>query len=157
MTEIKNIFISHLHKDDDGLSKLTSLAKEHGLDVRDASISNEKPNNAKDPDYILNSIIKPGINWCSALAVYITPDTRNSEWVEKEIMMAAKLGKRIVGVYAHGHKDCDPPEILTQMADAIVGWNGKNLVDALTGKFNEREDADGKLCAPIPFKHVECG
>jgi len=153
----KNIFISHIHEDDDGLAKLKKLVASRGLTVRDGSINKAKPNNAKNADYILHKIIGPRIRWCSVMVVYITPNTRHSEWVDKEIMRAARLGKRIVGVWAHGHAGCEPPENLTMLADAMVGWNGGRVVDALTGDFNGRESADGSVCAPIPFKRVRCG
>ena len=43
-----------------------------------------------------------------------------------------------------------------KLADAMVGWNGGRVVDALTGNFNGRETKDGEVCAPIPFKRVVC-
>lgn len=152
----KNIFISHIHEDDAGLAKLKSLTRKHGLIVRDGSINKAKPNKAKNADYILHKIIGPRIKWCSVMVVYITPQTKNSGWVDKEIMRAASLGKRIVGVWAHGHAGCEPPTNLTQLADAMVGWDGGRIVDALTGDFNGREAQDGTVCAPIPFKRVVC-
>src|ERR1043166_7956512 len=103
--EIKNIFISHIHEDDDGLTKLKELANKHGLAVRDASINSANPNNAKSPEYIKNDILAPGINWAGTLVVYITPDTKDSEYVNWEIEYAHKANKRIVGVWAAGEKD----------------------------------------------------
>lgn len=153
----KNIFISHIHEDDAGLAKLKTLTRNNGLTVRDGSINKAKPNRAKNANYILNKIIGPRIKWCSVMVVYITPGTKNSEWVNKEILRAASLGKRIVGVWAHGHAGCQPPENLETLADAMVGWNGGRVVDALTGDFNGRETKDGDVCDPIPFKRVVCG
>jgi len=152
----KNIFISHIHEDDEGLAKLKTLTRNHGLTVRDGSINKVKPNKAKNADYILNKIIGPRIKWCSVMVVYITPQTKNSAWVDKEIMRAASLGKRIVGVWAHGHSGCEPPANLKQLADAMVGWDGGRVVAALSGDFNGRETQDGTVCTPIPFKRVKC-
>lgn len=153
----KNIFISHIHEDDAGLAKVKSLARDHGLTVRDGSINKAKPNRAKNAEYILNKIIGPRIKWCSVMVVYITPETKNSSWVDKEIMRAANLGKRIVGIWAHGHAGCEPPSNLTLLADAMVGWDGGRIVDALTGGFSGREKHDGTVCDPLPFKRVVCG
>lgn len=157
MKDSMNIFISHIHEDDDGLAGLKSLARSKGLVVRDGSINKAKPNKAKNADYILHKIIGPRIRWCSTMVVYITPNTRHSEWVGKEIMRAAKLGKRIVGVWAHGHAGCEPPDKLVKLADAMVGWNGNRIVEALKGEFNARENADGTVCEPIHYKRVQCG
>lgn len=157
MAQQMNIFISHVHEDDDELSKLKSLVSMHGLEIRDASITKDKPNNAKNEDYIFNDIIKPGIEWCGVLAVYITPKTKESKWVDKEINLAEKKGKRIVGIWADGHAGCEPPENLKKLADAMVGWKGERIVDALTGNFNEWEDPkSGEVCPPRPFKRVKC-
>lgn len=151
-----NVFISHIHEDDPVLGKLKDIASANGLTLKDASINASKPNQAKSPDYILNKLIRRRINWCSVLPVIITPDTKESEWVKKEIMLAAKLGKRIVGIWPHGHANCEEPEILKQLADSIVPWNGSKIVQALTGEFNGRQNPDGGECTPIPFRRYRC-
>ena len=56
--------------------------------------------------------------------VYVSDRTRHSEWVEWEIDYAQKLGKRIVGVWARGDRNCEIPEALDRHGDAVVGWNG---------------------------------
>lgn len=129
----KNIFISHIHADDDGLQKTKNLVKSKGFDIRDFSINASKPNNAKALDYIKYQILAPRIKQCSVLMVYITPKTKDSYWVNWEIEYAQKLGIRVIGVWAHGHQGCDVPEQLEDAADAIVGWNSDNLVKAITG------------------------
>ncbi len=128
----KNIFISHAHVDDDGLQKTKDLVKSKGFDIRDFSINANKPNNAKAEDYIKYQILAPRIKQCSVLMVYITPQTKDSYWVNWEIEYAQKLGIRIVGVWAHGHQGCNIPESLDNFADAIVGWNSDCLVKAIT-------------------------
>ncbi|MCJ8161999.1 TIR domain-containing protein [Acinetobacter zhairhuonensis] len=130
----KNIFISHVHEDDDGLRKTKDLIKMKGFDVRDFSINSSKPNSAKAEDYIKYQILAPRIRQCSTLMVYITPKTKESHWVNWEIEYAQKLGIRIVGVWAHGHQGCDVPKELENYADAIVGWNSACLVKAINGE-----------------------
>ena len=63
MAETKNIFISHVHEDDDGLGKLKDLVASKGMDVRDSSIHTGKFNEATDPSYIKTQILAPAINW----------------------------------------------------------------------------------------------
>jgi hypothetical protein len=154
--DIKNVFISHIHEDDDGLVKLKELVAKSGLTVRDASINSTNPNNAKDPDYIKAQVLAPQIQWASTLVVYITPDTKNSEWVNWEIEYAEKLGKRIVGVYAHGANECDVPEALEKYADDVQGWNSEGVVAAILGKTNEWHGPSGELRDPRPIKRFGC-
>src|SRR4051812_41333321 len=128
MAERKNVFISHIHEDDAGLTKLKDLLKSKGMEVHDSSIHTGKFNNAKDPDYIKTQILAPAINWAGTFIVYVSPGTKESLWVDWEIEYAAKQGKRIIGVWEHGEKDCDLPPALQEHADAMVGWNGGAIV-----------------------------
>ena len=132
--EVKNIFISHIHEDDDGLAKLKGLVAKHGMQMRDSSITSDKPNRARNEDYIKWKILNPQIEWAGTLAVYVSQDTWESKWVNWEIERAHKLGKRIVGIWEYGAKDCKMPEALEKYADAMVGWNGESIIDAITGE-----------------------
>jgi hypothetical protein len=154
--EIKNVFISHIHEDDDGLVKLKDLIAKGGLTVRDSSINSSNPNDAKDPDYIKSQILAPQIQWASTLLVYITPQTKDSEWVNWEIEYAEKQGKRIVGIYAHSANECDIPEALEKYADDIEGWNSDGIVDAIVGKTNEWHSPSGQIRDPRPIKRFGC-
>lgn len=154
--DTKNVFISHVHEDDDGLAKVKDLASKAGLNLRDSSINSTNPNNANHPDYIKSDILAPQIRWASTLLVYVTPKTKDSEWVNWEIEYAEKQGKRIVGIYAHGAGECDLPEALKKYHDAICGWNGEGLVDAILGESDETRNPDGGLRAPSPIKRFGC-
>ncbi len=154
--EIKNVFISHIHEDDPGLGDLKELAAKHGLEVRDSSITSEKPNDAQDPDYIKQNILAPQIEWASTLVVYISPETKDSEWVNWEIEYAQKLGKRIVGVWEHGENECEVPEALDRYGDALVGWHGESIVDAISGTSNDWYVRGGQLRGSRPIKRYKC-
>lgn len=154
--EIKNVFISHLHEDDAGLADLKKLIESGGLTVRDSSINSSNPNEAKNPDYIKSQILAPQIHWASTLLVYVTPATKNSEWVNWEIEYAEKCGKRIVGVYAHGAAQCDIPEALEKYADDVRGWQSEGIVDAILGKSNEWRLPNGEKREPRPIKRYNC-
>ena len=150
--DIKNIFISHVSEDDKGLDRLKKLCDKHGLDVRDSSITSDKPNNAKDPDYIKNEILRPHIKWCSVLVVYVSEKTKDSPWVSWEIDEAERQGKRIVGVWAHGHAECEVPEALGQFGDAMVGWSGESIVNAICSETSEWYQPDG---APADYRSIK--
>jgi len=138
-----NIFISHIHEDDDHIVAMKALLRERGFDIRDSSINETRPNQAKDPDYIKQEILAPRIDWASTLVVLISPETRGSEWVAWEIEYAQREGKRIVGVWTHGAAECDIPDALDEYADAVVGWQADRIQGAICGDINDWEQSDG--------------
>jgi hypothetical protein len=75
------------------------------IEVRDSSIHTGKFNNATDEHYIKTQILAPAINWAGVFICYVSPQTKNSDWVNWEIEYAAKQGKRIVGVWEPGEKE----------------------------------------------------
>ena len=154
--QLKNVFISHIHEDDAGLAKLKGLLKEHGVTVRDYSIHKDTPNNAHAEDYIKSAILAPRIQRSGTLLVYISPQTKNSDYVAWEIEYAQKQGKRIVGVWAYGEKGCDVPEALDNYADAIVGWTGTNIIDAIEGKVDGSYSPDGTPAAERTITRYKC-
>lgn len=156
MAKSRNVFISHIHEDDHRLAPLKDLLRNSGMEVRDGSIHSEKPNNAKSPDYIMSEILTPRIRWASVLVVLISPDTKDSEWVTREIECAERMGKRIVGVWDHGEAQCDIPPALDQYADAVVGWQGERVKDAIEGRINNREQPDGSAIGPRSVPRYSC-
>ena len=156
MSDVRNVFISHIHEDDHRLTPLKNLLTNAGIEVRDSSIHSEKPNNAKNADYIKSAILRPRIEWASVLVVLITPDTKNSDWVTWEIECATRLGKRIVGVWDHGESQCDIPPALDKYADAIVGWQGDRVKDAIEERINNREQPDGTPTDPRAVPRYTC-
>ena len=78
MAETRNVFISHVHEDDELLPKLQDLIGRAGMDVRDGSINSDKPNDAQNEAYIKQTYLRPRIDWASTLVVLITDDTAQS-------------------------------------------------------------------------------
>lgn len=158
MAEKRNVFVSHIHEDDAGLGDFQRLLADNGMEVRNYSITSDKENNARSPDYIKSGILGPRIDACSTMVVYITPETKNSEWVDWEIERAFKKGKTIVGVWERGEKGCEVPDALKRYYDAIVGWNSDNIIDAINGKYRGTSDADGEpVRERTPIKPHPCG
>ena len=141
--EMRNVFISHIHEDDEGLPRLKNLVARHGMNCRDGSITTGKFNGASNEEYIKYGILKPRIEWASVLVVYISHETKNSDWVNWEIECAHREGKRIVGVWEWGAKDCELPEALERYRDAVVGWNGESIIDAINGDSDDSLTQDG--------------
>lgn len=130
----KNIFVSHYHDDSEGIPDLIDLVKRNGLDMRDSSIYEAKEkNNAHNEDYI-KSLIRPHISWAGTVVVLVGKKTKDSDWVNWEIETAAEKGKRIVGVYLNGCRECPIPEALKKHGDALVGWSSDSIIDAINGE-----------------------
>lgn len=156
VSQTKNVFISHIHEDDEGLGKLKSLLDKAGMKIRDASINALNPNNAKSEDYIKSKILAPQIDWAGTMIVYVSPETKSSDWVDWEIRHAHQKEKRIVGVWAHGCDECELPPALGDLADAVVGWCGNSIVDAINGDCDVWEKPDGSECDVRPIKRHCC-
>lgn len=154
--DLKNVFISHVHEDDDGLRKIKDLVTKNGMGIRDYSINADNPNNAHDENYIKTQILAPRINQCSVLVVYVTPDTKDSAYVDWEIEYAEKAGKRIVGVWAYGEKGCEIPKALSDYHDAVVGWDGNKITDAINGKYDGWDNPDGTPTSPRDIARYSC-
>lgn len=155
--QTKNVFISHVHKDDAGLIKIKELLEKCGMNIRDSSINSSNPNNAKSEDYIKSNILAPQIKWAGTLVVYVSPDTKHSQWVNWEIEYAQKLGKRIVGVWEHGAKDCDLPDALSNYGDSMVGWTGNSIIDAINGEVDVWQKPDGSDFPTRAITRHPCG
>ena len=155
VTSTKNVFISHIHEDDAGLGELKTLLGKNGMAIRDYSINSDNPNNASSESYIKSQILAPRIQACSVMVVYISPGTKNSAYVNWEIEYAQKLGIRIVGVWAHGEKGCDVPDALADYGDAIVGWHGNSIVDAIHGT-DSIEKPDGTKWDRKDIPRAQC-
>lgn len=154
--DIKNVFISHVHEDDEGLADLKDLLSKNGMEVRDSSITADKPNEANSPEYIKSKILGPHIDWASVLIVYVSPETKNSKWVNWEIEYAHKQGKTIIGVWERGASGCEVPEALDHYADALVGWNAEKIIDAINGNYGQFENSDGTPCDRRPIPRHPC-
>ena len=155
--ETKNVFVSHVHEDDEGLGKLKDLLKANGMTIRDYSISSDNPNNAKSEDYIKSQILTPRIQQCATVVVYVSPETKDSDYVNWEIEYAHSKDKQIVGVWAHGEDGCELPKALNKFADAVVGWTGNRIIDAINGKIDGWENPDGSQPSPREIKRYSCG
>lgn len=154
--QTKNVFISHVHEDDAGLKKLKTLLESNGMSIRDYSITSDNPNNAHSEEYIKTSILAPRIQQSSALIVYISSETKESEYVNWEIEYAQKNDKRIIGVWAHGEAGCEVPEALDSFADSVVGWTGNRIVDAINGVIDGWENPDGSQSTPRDIERYSC-
>ncbi|MCH8498601.1 MAG: TIR domain-containing protein [Marinobacter sp.] len=122
MTDIiKNVFLSHHHKDDASVDGLTSMVSGKGYQLRNSSIR-VKPENQKRidkkqiSDKTIARLLRMKMRWASQVIVIIGKETHQRDWVNWEIKAAHQLGKPIIGVYektqsqgqarqSHNHRD----------------------------------------------------
>ena len=150
--KVCNVFISHVHEDDDRLQPLKDLLAANGCQARDSSVNSSNPNRAKDPDYIMRDILQPRIDWAGTVIVLVTPDTKDSEWVKREIEYAREQDKRIIGVWDHGEHGCELPDSLEDYAAKMVPWRGEDIVKAIFDESDEEWlDPKGK---PMPERKI---
>ena len=150
----KHVFISHHHKDDDEVTKLTDLLQRNGHDIRNSSIR-AKPANRERlekglvSDRVIERLLRRKISWASTVVVLIGKETHTRQWVDWEIRKANELGKNIVGVYARGGTEADIPSALEDYASAIVGWNTDSILAAIDGTQNPFDKPDGMPRLPV--------
>lgn len=153
-TEIKNVFVSHFHEDEDSIKNLKSLLGDK-YELHNYSVTSEKFNNAKNDDYI-KSLLRPLINKAGTFICLIGPNTHDSDWVDWEVREAARLHKPIIGIFLRGASDADLPDAVNELADTIVGWNEGRIVDAIKNGQTYFEKADGSQRDEIDGNRTTC-
>lgn len=141
----KNVFISHYGKDDQYVQDLKKIMNNNGYTLRNSSIDSTKPNNAENAHYIKYNLLRPGINWAGTVVVLIGDKTHTRDWVNWEIKQAQKHRTRVVGVYKKGLQQGKPtlPDAFNLCGNALVGWQGNRIIDAIEGRINNFENPDG--------------
>src|SRR5437773_10734000 len=100
----RHVFISHHHKDDAELGKLTDLLSKKGYDIRNSSIRAKPRNQARldkglVSDDTIRRMLRMKISRTGTVIVLIGKDTHARPWVNWEIEQSNKQGKSIVAVY----------------------------------------------------------
>ena len=152
----RRIFVPHVHEDDEHVDKLRQLLNREDREADISAIDSSSPNNANNPDYIMSEYIRPKVEWCEAIVVLISRNTQGSDWVDKEIELAKRLGRRIIGVWIPGSEGCQIPQGLQDYANAIVSWNDDSILGAIDGTINNVSDASGNPIAPQNIARHNC-
>lgn len=158
---MKNVFISHHHKDDALVDKLTDLLSRKGYSIRNSSVR-AKPANQERLDKGLVSeakirrILRMKMAWASTVVVIVGKETHTRDWVDWEVREANRQGKNVVGVWEHGLKDrVDIPASLESYATSLVGWDSSCIIDAIEGKPSF-QNPDGSPSPRRDGMHTEC-
>lgn len=158
---IKNVFVSHHHKDDASVDGLTDMLSGKGYQLRNSSIrvnpdNQKRLDQNKVSDRTIERLLRMKMRWASQVIVVIGKETHTRPWVEWEIRAAHQLGKPIIGVYENGLKEkVDLPENLKKYATSIVGWRSDSVIDALEGN-SQFQNPDGTPSPKISGGNVVC-
>lgn len=128
-----DLFISHVWKYNSDYHNLEKLLRNASLfSWRNYSVPEHDP--VIDPSSVVGKKILTGmldnqirpVNCFLLLGgMYAT----YSEWIEKEIAIAKKYGKPIIGIYPFGQQNM--PRIIREASAEIVGWRTSSIVDAI--------------------------
>lgn len=159
--QIRNVFISHHHKDDASVDGLVDLVRAKGYRFRNSSVrvkpeNEERVRKGQVSDRAIERLLRMKMRWAGQLIVIVGKETHSRPWVNWEIKVASQLGMPIVGVYENGLKDkIALPSNLEKHATALVGWRAGSVIDALSGgsKF---ENPDGSPRERNAGGHVIC-
>ncbi|MCS6328811.1 MAG: TIR domain-containing protein [Nitrospira sp.] len=159
--KIKNVFVSHHHKDDASVDGLTDMLSGKGYQLRNSSIR-VKPENQqrldqnKVSDETIARLLRMKMRWASQVIVVIGKETHQRPWVNWEVKAAHQLGKPIIGVYENGLKDqVEIPANLKKYATSIVGWRSDSVIEALEGK-SQFQNPDGTPSPRTDGGNVVC-
>ena len=156
-----NVFISHHHKDDTHVDKLTMLLKKNGCDIRNSSIrakpaNQDRLNRGLVKDATIRRLLRMKMTWAGTVVVLVGKETHTRSWVDWEIKEAKRQGKNIIGVYEYGLKEkAKLPESLEKYATAQVGWDSKSIIDAIEGRPTF-QNPDGTPCPRKDGDHSVC-
>lgn len=158
---IKNVFVSHHHKDDSSVDGLANMLSGRNYQLRNSSIR-VKPENQnrldqkKISDKTIERLLRMKMRWASQVIVIIGKETHMRPWVNWEIKVAHQLGKPIIGVYENGLKEkVELPENLKKYATSIVGWRSESVISVMEGN-SQFQNPDGTPSPKIRGGNVVC-
>lgn len=158
---LRNVFVSHHHKDDASVDGLTRILSGKNLNIRNSSIR-VKPENQnrldqkRVSDQTIKRLLRMKMRWASQLIVVVGKETHTRQWVNWEIEQAHKLGKPIIGVYESGLTNKVPvPENLEKYGSAVVPWRADSVIKAVDG-HSIFKNPDGSPSPTLRGGNVVC-
>jgi len=125
-----HVFISFAYEDEDEVNLLRGQAKNKNTDLEFDDFSLKQAVNSENEEYIKKRI-RERIDRASVTAVYLTPDSAKSEWVDWEIRESLKRGKGIIGVYKGDAPPAQLPSAFKEYGLKTVKWSHQELMDAI--------------------------
>lgn len=131
---IHNIFISHCWAYSDAYSKITGLlngqTSASGFNYKNYSVPKDDPIHNAASDTALRIAIEAQMKPCSCILILAGVYATYSKWINIEIEIAQRLGKRIIAIEPWGSEKTSAT--VKNAAHAVVKWNGSSVVNAIT-------------------------
>ena len=125
-----HVFISFAYEDEDEVNLLRGQAKNQNTELEFDDFSLKQAVNSENEDYIKKHI-RERIDRASVTAVYLTPDSAKSEWVDWEIRESLRRGKGVIGVYKGDAPPAQLPSAFNEFGLKTVKWSHQELMDAI--------------------------
>ena len=126
-----NIFISHSWKYQNQYYRLKELLdSDVWFDYKDYSVPEDKKIVGVRTDTELREAIERKMQPCSCILILGGVYATYSKWINVEIELAKKMGKKIVAVEVWGSQRMSSQ--VRGAADEIVRWNTSSIVRAIT-------------------------
>lgn len=123
------IFISHSWAYSEQYDKIEEFLNREGISYYNHSVPKNDPVHTNGTDKQLYEAIDAKVRGCSCVIVLAGMYAAYSKWIDKEIEIAQKYGKPIIGVEPWGAERF--PKNVSNVATTIVGWNAKSIADAV--------------------------
>ena len=124
------IFISHSWTYSSQYSGIVGLLRQRPyFAFTDYSVPQHDPIHTSGTDAALYQAIKNKIQLCNVVLILAGVYSSYSKWIQKEIDIAKKNGKKIIAIEPW---DSDrTSKVVKDAAHKIVKWQGKSIVDAI--------------------------
>ena len=129
---VYNLFISHswsYSNQYDGLIRL--LDGKPGFSYKNYSVPKDDPIHNAPSDRKLREAIESQIRPASCVLILAGVYSTYSKWINIEIDIAKKLGKKIIAIEYWGSERTSA--IVKNAADEVVKWNTDSIVRAIRG------------------------
>lgn len=127
-----NLFISHSWTYSDQYQRLINLLdSKYGFNYRNYSVPKDGPIHNAGSDYLLRQAIERQMKPASCVIILAGVYSTYSKWINIEIELARKMGKKIIAVEPWGSERTSA--VVKNAADEIVRWNSDSIVRAIRG------------------------
>ena len=123
------IFISHSWKYSNHYDKIVEFLNDGGIMYYNHSVPKDDPVHTNGTDKQLADAIDAKIKGCSCVIILAGVYSSCSKWIKKEITIAQKYDKPIIGVRLWGAERVS--DAVTQAADIVVNWNSASVSNAV--------------------------
>lgn len=124
---IYNVFISHSWTYSDSYEKLLNLLNsDYTFNYKNYSVPKNNPIHNAPYDYQLKNAIQEKMKHASCILILAGVYSTYSKWINIEIEIAKKLGKKIIAIEPWGSERT--LQIVKNNANAVVKWQASSII-----------------------------